>query len=163
MITTFIIVLLLLLIPSSLLQFLISSILNLNCGFFRYNRNKLFIKITFHSSLPVFDVLFLVLIDQNENKLFTCLYCVISAIGFFLSRISFCRYYMQKQPLRGVPRKRCSENKQQINRGTPISFILICFYGKIELTYLFPYIFLYTQDVFSWLFLKFSRNLSVAN
>ena len=28
--------------------------------------------------------------------------------------------YLQKQPPRGVPRKRCSENMQQIYRGTPM-------------------------------------------
>ena len=39
-------------------------------------------------------------------------------------------YTIQKQPLRGVPRKRCSENMQQIYRRTPM---LKCDFNKVAL------------------------------
>ena len=39
-------------------------------------------------------------------------------------------YLDQKQPPRGVPRKRCSENMQQIYRGTPMPK---CDFNKVAL------------------------------
>ena len=37
-----------------------------------------------------------------------------------LAKVVSCTYEIQKQPLKGVPRKRCSENMQQIYRRAPM-------------------------------------------
>ena len=65
-----------------------------------------------------------------EKGLHLSLLCKISCCSYCLSSFSINEYsapqkyspfkYIQKQPPRGVPRKRCSENMQQIYRRTPM-------------------------------------------
>ena len=58
-----------------------------------------------------------------------------NTVAFFLSDISFSNYFSQRQPPRRVPRKRCSENMQQIYRKTPM---LKCDFNKAIFRTPFP-------------------------
>ena len=83
----------------------------------------------------LFDIIFIIRIRQSFKQS-TCTFTrgvprkKLQSIGISLvslhaftktlkSNISEA-YKVQKQPPRGVPRKRCSENMQQINRRTPV-------------------------------------------
>ena len=45
-----------------------------------------------------------------------------AGLNIFLNgNITDFHFQLQKQPLKGVPRKRCSGNMRQINRRTPMS------------------------------------------
>ena len=54
---------------------------------------------------------------------------VFDTVNSFMQQFSQL-YYVQKQPPRGVPRKRCSENMQQIYRRTPMPK---CDFNKVAL------------------------------
>ena len=63
--------------------------------------------------------------DQSETVFFGCSFRIFNSFNLksvCSISVSFCS--SQKQPLRGVLRKRCSENMQQIYRRTPFALYL---------------------------------------
>ena len=58
------------------------------------------------------------------------IHCSMSRYFQDVSRKCFHKFSLQKQPFRGILRKRCSENTQQIYRRTPMSN---CDFNKVAL------------------------------
>ena len=56
---------------------------------------------------------------SSSSGFFCCIWRIESET-VFLACLSFLKFHFQKQPSRGVLRKRCSENMRQIYRRTPM-------------------------------------------
>ena len=74
----------------------------------------------FHDNYMIFKCLFMCLVKktvslENSNEQITFYHLIVT-----LESIEKLHEKMQKQPSKGIPRKRCSENMQQTYRITPM-------------------------------------------